>query len=209
MTVAYLDVDFAFGAAKLDQLPAEEGPEVAFAGRSNSGKSTAINVLCNRKRIAFVSKTPGRTQQLNFFRVSSGGFLVDLPGYGYAKVSGSLRSSWGNLLGSYVTRRQALRGIVVMMDSRHPFTDLDFQLLEWIQQSPRPVHILLTKADKLNRQECNRILKGARDQLASMPGLYTVQLFSGASKLGVEEAREKILEWMRPAEVTSPGIPGT
>ncbi len=197
MTDAYLNVDFAFGAAKLDQLPVQEGPEVAFAGRSNSGKSTAINALCNRKRLAFVSKTPGRTRQINFFRVSSGGFLVDLPGYGYAKVSGSLRSAWGSLLGGYVTQRQALRGIVVMMDSRHPFTDLDFQLLDWIGQSPRPVHMLLTKADKLNRQECNRLLKQAQEQLAGMPGLYTVQLFSGASKLGVEEARGKVMEWLR------------
>ena len=138
---------------------------------------------------------------------------MDLPGYGYAKVSGSLRSTWGNLLGSYVTQRQALRGIVIMMDSRHPFTELDFQLLEWIQQSPRPVHLLLTKADKLNRQERNRLLKEARDQLETMPGLYTVQLFSGASKLGVEEARGKVLEWLGrdpyPAEVRSPGLPRT
>ncbi|MSQ59811.1 MAG: YihA family ribosome biogenesis GTP-binding protein [Betaproteobacteria bacterium] len=210
MSATYLDVEFAFGAAKLEQLPPDEGPEVAFAGRSNSGKSTAINALCNRKRLAFVSKTPGRTQQINFYRVATGGFLVDLPGYGYAKVAGSLRSTWGKLLGTYVTERRPLRGIVVMMDSRRPFTDLDLQLLEWIQQSPRPVHMLLTKADKLNRQECNRLLNQARDQLAAMPGFHTVQLFSGASKLGVEEARAKVLQWLlpvsEPAEMGSPGV---
>ncbi|MFN0313846.1 MAG: ribosome biogenesis GTP-binding protein YihA/YsxC [Burkholderiales bacterium] len=212
MTAAYLDVEFAFGAAKLDQLPAEEVAEVAFAGRSNSGKSTAINALCNRKRLAFVSKTPGRTQQINFFRVATGGFLVDLPGYGYAKVPGTLRSTWGKLLGTYVTERSALRGLVVMMDSRRPFTDLDIQLLEWVQQSPKPVHLLLTKADKLNRQECNRLLQQARDQLAAMPGIYTVQLFSGASKLGVEEARAKVLQWLQPAvdlaEMEPPSVRG-
>jgi GTP-binding protein len=213
MTAAYLDVEFAFGAAKLDQLPLDEGAEVAFAGRSNSGKSTAINALCNRKRLAFVSKTPGRTQQINFFQVATGGFLVDLPGYGYAKVPGTLHATWGKLLGTYVAERRALRGIVVMMDSRHPFTDLDIQLLEWVQQSPKPVHMLLTKADKLNRQECNRLLQQARDRLAAMPGLHTVQLFSGASKLGVEEARAKVMQWLQsapdPAEMESPGVAHT
>lgn len=192
-----MDIEFAFGAARLDQLPPEDEPEVAFAGRSNAGKSTALNAICHRKRLAFVSKTPGRTQQLNFFRIATGGFLVDLPGYGYARVAGDLRSTWGELLGTYVTQRQALRGIVVVMDSRHPFTDLDLQLLDWVQQSPRPIHVLLTKADKLNRQQGNRTLREAENFLSQRPGIYSVQLFSGPGKLGVEEANTQVLSWLQ------------
>lgn len=201
-----MELAFAFGVARPEQLPPEEGPEVAFAGRSNAGKSTAINAICNRKRLAFVSKTPGRTQQINFFRVGTGGFLVDLPGYGYAKVAGSLRSTWDVLLDTYLTQRPALQAIVVMMDSRHPFTDLDLQLLDWLQPISRPVHILLTKADKLNRQEANRTLREAQTFLAQRPGLYSVQLFSGATRVGVEQAREKVIGWLAPPPSTGESI---
>jgi GTP-binding protein len=196
MTEAFWDIEFAFGAAKFEQLPPEVGVEVAFAGRSNAGKSTAINTICNRKRLAFVSKTPGRTQQLNFFRVPEVGFLVDLPGYGYAKVAGTMKSTWGRLIGDYIMQRRSLRGVIIMMDCRHPFTDLDLQLLQWMEQIPRPIHILLTKSDKLNRQQGNKVLADAEKLLATRPGTYSVQLFSGTSKYGVEEARGVVRAWL-------------
>lgn len=196
MTESFPDATFAFGAARYDQIPPATGPEVAFAGRSNAGKSTAINAICNRKRLAFVSKTPGRTQQVNFFRLPSGGCLVDLPGYGYAKVAGTLRSTWDRLLGDYLARREALRAVVVIMDSRHPLTELDLQLLDWLERYPRPTHVLLTKSDKLNRQEANRTLKLVRDALRDRSPLYTVQLFSGPGKTGIQEARNQILGWL-------------
>jgi len=196
MTEAFPAVEFAFGAAKPEQFPAETGPEVAFSGRSNAGKSTAINALCNRKRLAFVSKTPGRTQQVNFYRTATGGQLVDLPGYGYAKVAGSIQSTWDALLGDYLVHRATLRGIVVIMDSRHPLTELDTHLLNWLQPTSRPIHVLLTKADKLNRQQANRVLSATRSELATRTGEFSVQLFSGTSRQGVEEARAKVLAWL-------------
>jgi len=140
-------------------------PEVAFVGRSNAGKSTAVNVLCNQKRLAFASNTPGRTQHLNYFQVGKIdaplGFLVDLPGYGYAAVPDAARKHWGQLLAGYVESREPLAGLVVIMDSRRPFTELDQQLLDWFAPTGKPVHILLTKADKLNKQEQNRTLADA------------------------------------------------
>jgi len=199
MTEAFPAIDFAFGAAHYDQIPLATGPEVAIAGRSNAGKSTAINAICQRKRLAFVSKTPGRTQQINFFRLSTGACLVDLPGYGYAKVGGGMRSTWDRLLGDYLARRAALRAIVVIMDSRHPLTELDMQLLEWLERNPRPVHVLLSKVDKLNRQEVQRTLRTVREQLSRRPVPYTVQLFSAPAKVGLAEARARILEWLDPA----------
>lgn len=199
MTDAFPEVAFAFGAARYDQIPPATGPEVAFAGRSNAGKSTAINAICQRKRLAFVSKTPGRTQQVNFFRMATGSCLVDLPGYGYAKVAGTMRSTWDQLLGDYLGKRAALRAIVVIMDCRHPLTDLDCQLLEWLERYPRPIHVLLTKADKLNRQEAQRTLREVREGLSQRPVPYTVQLFSAPAKVGVEEARARVLEWLAPA----------
>lgn len=206
MTDAFPGVEFAFGAARYEQIPLAEGPEVAFAGRSNAGKSTAINAICNRKRLAFVSKTPGRTQQVNFFRMSTGGCLVDLPGYGYAKVAGAVRSTWDRLLGDYLAQRAALRGIVVMIDSRHPLTDLDLHLLEWLERYPRPTHVLLTKSDKLNRQEANRTLNLVRDALRVRSELYSVQLFSAPGKVGIEQARGVILDWLVQQDISpAPG----
>ena len=143
----------------LRDLPATAVPEVAFAGRSNAGKSTAINILCNQKRLAFSSKTPGRTQHINYFSVMPAkaedplGFLVDLPGYGYAEAPGETKSHWVHLLGDYVQARQQLAGLVIMMDARRPFTDLDCQMVEWFLPTGKPIHVLLTKADKLTNNE--------------------------------------------------------
>jgi GTP-binding protein len=184
---------FLMGVAKLDQLPPDHGWEVAFAGRSNAGKSSALNALTGRRRLAFVSKTPGRTQQINYFGLDGDRYLVDLPGYGFAKVPLEVQSQWGRLLSAYLRTRAALRGLVVIMDVRHPLTPLDAQLLDWFAPTGKPVLVLLTKADKLTRQHAATQLQAVRNLLNQ----YEVMLFSSVSGAGVEEARrfvERLLE---------------
>ena len=140
---------YVASAHDLEQLPLDLGVEVAFVGRSNSGKSSAINTLANHKRLAFVSKTPGRTQLINFFTITQGRTLVDLPGYGYAKVPPAVKAHWTELLAAYVSTRKALKGLVIIMDSRHPMRDLDTELLNWYRPTNKPVHVLLTKSTTL------------------------------------------------------------
>jgi GTP-binding protein len=200
----------------LRDLPNTQVPEIAFAGRSNAGKSTAINILCNQKKLAFASKTPGRTQHINYFSIGGSrvgqhrkdetiveeirGLLVDLPGYGYAQVSGSAKLHWQELLGDYVQRREQLAALVLIIDSRRPFTDLDIQMLEWFAPTGKPIHCILTKSDKLNRNESTNALRTARTILASyvdadgLPFPFTAQLFSALKRNGIEEADAKILE---------------
>ena len=187
---------FHITAHHLSDLPPPLGPEIAFAGRSNAGKSSAINTLVDHNRLAFVSKTPGRTQQINFFSLPGGAFLVDLPGYGYAKVQRELRSHWEQLLSTYLQTRGSLFGMVLIMDARHPLTPLDHQMLGWFASTGKPVHVLLSKADKLTRQEGLRTLLGARTELQKYAGNYTVQLFSSSKKQGMEEAEEIIGAWL-------------
>jgi len=187
------DAQFEFGAARLSQLPPEGGREVAFAGRSNAGKSSAINALTGRRQLAFVSRTPGRTQQINYYRVTPQRYLVDLPGYGFAKVPAAVQRAWQQVLSRYLQERHALRALVVIMDARRPLTELDEQLLGWFGQTGKPVLILLTKADKLNRQEQTRTLRSVRDAVAQRHPTCSVQLFSSVSKLGVDQARRFIL----------------
>jgi GTP-binding protein len=158
---------------------------VAFAGRSNAGKSSAINALTNRRRLAFVSKTPGRTQQINYFALGEDRYLVDLPGYGFAKVPLAVQGLWERLLSAYLRTRAALRGLVVIMDVRHPLTPLDRQLLDWFAPTGKPVLVLLTKADKLTRQQAVAQLEAVRKALNECE----VILFSSVSGLGVEAAR--------------------
>jgi len=203
---------------QLRDLPATQVPEIAFAGRSNAGKSTAINILTNQKGLAFASKTPGRTQHINYFSIGGAhiaqhrkdptivdeieALLVDLPGYGYAEVSGSAKLHWQKLLGDYVQRREQLAALVLIMDSRRPFTDLDVQMLEWFAPTGKPIHCILTKSDKLNRNESTNALRSARAMLDSYvdedgEGFpFTVQLFSALKRVGIEEANDKILELM-------------
>jgi GTP-binding protein len=170
------------------ELPPPGVPEVAFAGRSNAGKSSAINALTGRRRLAFVSKTPGRTQLINFFAVGSGAYLVDLPGYGYAGVPGEVRRHWEGLVGGYIAERPSLAAVVVVMDVRHPLTALDRRLLDWLKSSERRVHVLLTKADKLSRQAATSTLARVRRELdTACPGA-TAQLFSSLKNEGIEEA---------------------
>ena len=174
------------------ELPPPGIPELAFAGRSNAGKSSAINALAGRRRLAFVSKTPGRTQLINFFSLAGRAFLVDLPGYGYAGVPGAVRDHWRTLVGGYIAERTSLAAVVVVMDIRHPLTPLDRTLLEWLRAAGRAVHVLLTKADKLSAQAARNTLDRVRRELAtSCPGA-TAQLFSSLKRTGVEDAAQAL-----------------
>jgi GTP-binding protein len=183
---------FVASAADLRQLPPDRGCEVAFAGRSNAGKSSAINAICARRKLAFVSRTPGRTQLINFFALGEARHLVDLPGYGYAKVPVEVRSKWETLIGRYLQGRRALRGLVIVTDARHGITPLDRQMLEWFSSTHKPVLMLLTKADKLSRQAASKQLSQVGAQLRGSYPQATVQLFSSLNGQGVEEARARI-----------------
>lgn len=210
----------------LRNLPDTHVPEVAFAGRSNAGKSTAINLLCNQKKLAFASKTPGRTQHINYFSIGGSrvgqhrkdetivdeirALMVDLPGYGYAEVSGSAKLHWQELLGDYVRRREQLAALILIMDARRPFTTLDTQMLDWFATTGKPVHCLLTKADKLNRTESTNALRLTRSILESYvdsegtPFPYTAQLFSSLKRIGLEEADQKIIALCGLNAIASP-----
>ncbi|MBS1229394.1 MAG: GTP-binding protein HSR1-related [Proteobacteria bacterium] len=182
--------------AKLSDLPVDSRCEVAFAGRSNAGKSSAINTLANHTRLAFVSKTPGRTQHLNYFTLDVGKYFVDLPGYGFAKAPEEIRSQWEGLLAPYLRYREPLVGLVLIMDSRHPLTDLDLQMLAWFAQTGKPIHILLSKADKLTRQEQAVALREVQLALAEISDNCTLQLFSSLKKTGVAQAEAVLGGWL-------------
>jgi GTP-binding protein len=187
------------------QLPDDVGLEVAFAGRSNAGKSSALNALAGHNALARVSKTPGRTQQLVFFETRPQRYLVDLPGYGYAKVPQDLQAHWQAFLDGYFGTRNALRGLVVVMDIRHPLKDYDLQMIDYAAQRGLPAHALLTKADKLGRGQQAQTLAKVRKQLSSSYGdTVSVQAFSGESKQGVEEAREVVMRWLDLLPATAP-----
>ncbi|OHX13496.1 ribosome biogenesis GTP-binding protein YihA/YsxC [Chromobacterium sphagni] len=177
----------------MKDLPATRA-EVAFVGRSNAGKSSAINTLANRTRLAYVSKTPGRTQHINFFELGDECFLVDLPGYGYAEVPEAVRAHWVELLGRYLQTRQSLIGLLLIMDARHPLKDLDRRMLEFFRVAGRPVHILLSKADKMSRQEQSKVLTLVKRELADYPSV-SVQMFSSLKKTGVDEVEQVVKGW--------------
>ena len=198
---------FELSVAKPVDLPVSAASEIAFAGRSNSGKSSAINTLAGHTRLAFVSKTPGRTQLINLFRLRHGAYLVDLPGYGYAAVPEAVRKQWRYLLEHYLTRRPNLVGLVLIMDARHPLTELDAQMIDWFVVTRHPIHILLTKADKLSRQEAAKTLLLVRDAVGVYGGQITVQLFSSLKKTGVEEAEKVIAGWLVPEPEAKPASP--
>jgi GTP-binding protein len=183
-------VEFLTSAWQPNQFPADQGAEVAFAGRSNAGKSSALNAITGRRDLARTSKTPGRTQLINFFALSPRQRLADLPGYGYAKVPEKMREHWRQLMERYVETRASLAGVVIVMDARHPLTEFDWQMLEWTGAQHLPVHLLLTKADKLGRGESMATLKKVRSQVGDS---VTAQLFSAVNKTGVDEARKVVL----------------
>lgn len=175
------------------QLPPDTGREVAFAGRSNAGKSSALNALCNQHRLAKTSKTPGRTQQLVYFEVVPDRYLVDLPGYGYAKVPLGLKAHWQEFINGFFQNRLALVGLVVVMDIRHPLREFDLKMLDFARSRGMPAHCLLTKADKLSRGAQGNTLLAVRKDLGS---IASVQLFSSETKLGIDEARAVVTKWL-------------
>lgn len=193
----YREAKFYTTANDLQQLPTDSVKEVAIVGRSNAGKSSLLNTLTNQKKLAFTSKRPGRTQHINYFSIAENGlFLVDLPGYGYAKVPEKIRAHWIKLLGNYLQTREALTGLVLIMDSRHPLKELDCQMLEFFAVTKKPVHIVLSKADKLNNQEKAQVIREVKAALhESGYTNYTIQLFSSLKKTGVEELELALNSW--------------
>lgn len=187
----FKQMQFTVSAPKISAFPLDDLAEVAFAGRSNAGKSSALNAICERKKLARTSKTPGRTQAINFFEQDAMRF-ADLPGYGFARVPPAMRAAWQALVEGYLTERANLRGVVLLMDVRRPLTDFDQQLLSWGGTSDLAFHLLLTKADKLSRnKQMNALMSVSR---AVQP--HTAQLFSATHHTGVEEAREHIAGWL-------------
>ena len=180
----------------LKDLP-DTGAEIAFVGRSNAGKSSAINTLCNHVRLACVSKTPGRTQHINFFELADGHFMVDLPGYGYAQVPEAVRRHWVELLGKYLQTRRQLIGLVLIMDCRHPLKPLDVQMLDFFAQTGQPVHILLSKADKLSKNDQIKTLSSVKKLLKPFMERQevSIQLFSSLKKQGIEEVNQVVSAW--------------
>ena len=199
--------EFLISAARDEQLPPSGAPEVAFAGRSNAGKSSAINALANRSRLAFTSKTPGRTQQINLFRLRSGALLADLPGYGYARVPQDLKQHWQAFLARYVATRQALVGLALVVDARHGLAALDLELLAGFLPSGRPVLILATKMDKLTSSAQRRAQRDIEHSVAeafpAQARQVTVVPFSATRRIGIEAAEAIIGEWLGPDDPTA------
>jgi GTP-binding protein len=192
--INYNNAVFLLGAHTLVQCPPDQGVEVAFAGRSNVGKSSVLNAVTGNHRLARTSKTPGRTQQLNFFAVGAGQRLVDLPGYGYARVPEKIKLHWANVMQVYFETRASLMGLMLIMDIRHPLKPYDEQMLEWCINADLPVHVLLNKADKLGRGAGIKTLQILKTRYRG--GKFSAQLFSVLNEVGVEEARRKLDEWL-------------
>lgn len=196
-TLDYRRAQFLKSAPTLRECPLDQGSEVAFAGRSNAGKSSAINTLTGNRKLARTSKTPGRTQLLNFFSIDEQHRLVDLPGYGFAKVPLAVKNEWQQHLDAYLSARQSLRGLVLLMDIRHPLQPFDTVLLDWAARSAMPVHILLTKADKLTYGAGRTALLQVQKALTAKPGLHaTVQMFSAHDGQGLEDLQRRLDSWL-------------
>src|SRR3990167_881980 len=191
----YQKAQFLLSVAQLTQLPKDQGAEVAFAGRSNVGKSSVLNQLTHNKNLARVSKTPGRTQLLNFFGLDTHRRLVDLPGYGYAKVPDSMRLHWQKLIDGYLNTRRSLRGLILIMDVRHPLQPLDQQFLQWCESRNIDVHIVLNKADKLKRGPLLQTYKAVEKAVSMLRNDMTLQVFSVLQKQGVEELQAVLDKW--------------
>jgi GTP-binding protein len=191
-----LNAHFFTTIAHIRDLPTDSLREVAFAGRSNAGKSSAINVIANQKRLAFASKTPGRTQHLNFFETQPGRFLVDLPGYGFAKAPFTQQRAWQQLIGGYLSDRRPLVGLVLIMDIRHPLTDLDRHLLDWFRPTGKPIHVLLAKSDKLSRSQAMTTQRAVQTEMNEAGFTAKVQIFSSTHRVGLEEAEAMVRVWL-------------
>ncbi|HEC74917.1 MAG TPA: YihA family ribosome biogenesis GTP-binding protein [Methylophaga aminisulfidivorans] len=202
MSQLYRKAYYSGSATELSQLPEDDGYEVAFAGRSNAGKSSAINTITGIGSLARTSKTPGRTQMINFFNFDDERALVDLPGYGYAKVPEKMKLKWQQTLAKYLETRQCLRGMMLMMDIRHPLKDFDVQMLTWANNAQLPVHILLTKADKLTYGAAKQTAIKVSSELKKLNITASVQPFSSLKKSGTEDAINKLDEWFEVIEDT-------
>lgn len=199
--IQYQNTHFVTSAPDIRHLPEDEGIEIAFAGRSNAGKSSSLNRLTNQKNLAKTSKTPGRTQLINLFKVTDGCHIVDLPGYGFAQVPLEMKKKWQKSLGEYLQKRRCLKGLVVLMDIRHPMKDLDQQLIFWAVDCGIPVQVLLTKADKLKSGARKAQLTKIREAALAFSGDVSVDVFSSLSGLGVDNLRNKLDQWFSPAFV--------
>ena len=195
MNPVYHQAKFINSAPRLQDAPPDQGMEIAFAGRSNAGKSSAINTLVQQNALARVSKTPGRTQLLNFFEIDAQRKLVDLPGFGYAKVPLAIKRDWQKMMENYLKNRQALCGIVLVMDIRHPLTEFDWQMVEWCEHTNLPLHILLTKADKLNYGAAKNTLLSVQKELSRSSITVSLQLFSSLNKIGIDDVHQMLDEW--------------
>lgn len=193
---------FTISAPDIRRLPEDEGIEVAFAGRSNAGKSSALNALTNQRGLARTSKTPGRTQLINVFEVEENRRLVDLPGYGFAKVPLAMKEKWQKALGEYLEKRACLKGLVVLMDIRHPLKDLDMDLIHWAAESDLPVLALLTKCDKLSQGKRSAEVLAVKKSLAKLNAEISVQAFSSLKYTGVEQANTVICDWLAQDETS-------
>lgn len=202
MSQLYRQAHYTISATQLSELPDDSGIEVAFAGRSNAGKSSAINTITGIRSLARTSKTPGRTQMINFFNLDENRALVDLPGYGYAKVPEKMKIRWQQTLGQYLETRKALRGLMLMMDIRHPLKEFDIQMVTWANKANLSVHILLTKSDKLNRGAAMASLHTVTTELKKRDLAASVQLFSSLKNSGKEEAIKKLDSWFITDETT-------
>ena len=200
-TLNFRKAAFLQSASAIENAPTDFGSEVAFAGRSNSGKSSAINTLTHQGKLARTSRTPGRTQLINFFSLSEHQRLVDLPGYGFAKVPLAVKKKWNQQLERYLQYRESLRGLVMLMDIRHPLTEPDRQMLSWAEAASMPVHILLTKADKLKRGPAQSTLLSVREELSTQSDLISVQLFSSLKRQGVDTLGRQLNGWLTDSSV--------
>ena len=194
----YHKTHFLTSAPNIRSIPEDTGIEIAFAGRSNAGKSTALNALTNQKSLARTSKTPGRTQLINLFEVEPNCKLVDLPGYGYAAVPEKMKIEWQKSLGEYLQKRECLGGLVVLMDIRHPLKDLDQQMIEWAVSADLPVMLLLTKADKLSQSARSKQVKMVREAILPVQGDIQVEAFSAQNKIGIDKLAAKLDSWFSP-----------
>lgn len=195
MSSVYQKAYFLLSAAEFNQLPPDIGMEVAIVGRSNSGKSSVLNRITHNKQLARVSKTPGRTQQINIFVIDEKRRIADLPGYGYAKVPNSVKQKWQKTIDTYLHERTSLKGLVLVMDSRHPFKPLDLKLLEYCEYQQLPVHILLNKADKLSKIELAKALNEAKTTLTGYSNSVSFQSFSAFKGIGIEGLLKQLNQW--------------
>jgi len=196
--IAFTKAQFLLSAPTIKQCPDDSGKEVAFAGRSNAGKSSAINMLTDNNKLARTSKTPGRTQLLNFFSLSEDTRLVDLPGYGFAKVPKAMKQAWDRNLAGYLQERKSLRGLVMLMDIRHPLQQYDWQMIRWASESEMPVHLLLTKADKLKKGPAKATLLQVQRELRNeeLTNNISIQTFSSLKKEGLKELKQQLQLWL-------------